>query len=369
MIRNITVGIDVGTYSIKVAISEHISSEPFPRIIGTGASISRGVRHGYIVDSETAIKSIRRAITDAEKMAGIKVKKAFVSIGGIGLSSVITTGTAVISKADGEVTALDVKKAIDESEQAVPIVNKKILHIIPLSYKLDGKEVLGKPEGMKGQKLEVRTIFVTCLESHFEELVTVVTEAGVDVIEVVAGPIASSVITLSDAQKIAGCLLVDIGAETVSLAVFENNTLIGLHVISIGSSDISKDIALGFQISLDEAEGIKIGSILGNYSKKKLDEIIQARFTDIFELIDNYLKKMRRNELLPAGVIITGGGAHSSLVDDIARSTLKLPAKVASSELLHATKNKIKDSTWFTVYGLCFPRGAPSASSTALDRE
>lgn len=354
MAKNITIGIDVGTYATKVAISTQSDQGPFPKIIGTGECLTKGMRRGYIVEKEQVSKCIRKALMDAEKMAGVKGKRAYVSLGGVGLTSEVAVGAAVISKADGEVTGLDIKKAIDESEQHINLLNKKILHVIPLSYKLDGKEVLGKPEGMRGIKLEVRTLFVSCLEQHFEEMTNAVVEAGIDVLEVVAAPLAASALTLNDMQRTAGCILVDIGSETVEISVFENGTLTGLHVFAIGSSDITKDLALAFQIGLEEAEGVKIGSILGSYQKKKLDEVIHARLIDIFELIDNYLKKMKRSGLLPAGAIIIGGGAQASYVEEIAKQILSLPVRVGGGEILQASKNKFKDSTWFISYGLCF---------------
>ncbi len=150
-----------------------------------------------------------------------------------------------------------------------------------------------------------------------------------------------------------GAILVNIGAETVTIVVFENGQAISLHVFNIGSTDITNDIALGLKIPLDEAEGVKTGSALGNYPKKKLDEIVEARLSDIFELIDNHLRKIKRSELLPAGVIITGGGAQIAMIENMAKSFLKLPAKMGVAELFGSTKTKIRDSSWFVATGLC----------------
>jgi cell division protein FtsA len=317
-------------------------------------AVTKGMRHGYIVDQNLASASIKKAVMEAEKNAGIKIKRALVSMGGVSLQGEYGTGYAVISKADGSVSNLDIKKAIDEGENTLTLINKKVLHIIPLLYKLDGKEILGKPEGMKGIKLEVKTIFITCLEQHYNAIAEAVSDAGVDVVDIIASPLASSIITLNDIQKTAGCVLVDIGGDTVTATIFENNTLSSLHVFPIGSADITKDIALAFKIPLEEAEGMKIGTILGNLTKKKLDDVIEARLIDMFELVDNYLKKIKRSGLLPAGAIIIGGGAHINSVQEIAKEILRLPSRIGSAEILTQTKNKIKDSSWFTVYGLCF---------------
>ena len=137
------------------------------------------------------------------------------------------------------------------------------------------------------------------------------------------------------------------------MAVYENNALIGLHVFSIGSTDITNDIALGLKIPLEEAESIKIGTTMNNnYSKRKLDEIIDARLSDIFELIENYLKKIKRSELLPAGIIMTGGGVGLPVIEELARSVLKLPTKIGSGEMVTVAKGKLRDSSWFVSYGL-----------------
>jgi cell division protein FtsA len=311
------------------------------------------MRHGYIVNSNEILKSIKRALYEAEKSSGIKIKQVVASIGGISLKSDISIGSAIISKADSEVTALDVDKAVKESEQALSLANRRIIYSNILSCKLDGKEVLGRPEGMKGIKLETRVLYVTALEQHLDDLEAVLLEAGVEVLDILPSPVAAGAIALTERQRTVGVALVNIGAETVSLAVYENNALIGLHVFSIGSTDITNDIALGLKIPLEEAESIKVGTTMnGNYSKRKLDEIIEARLSDIFELIETYLKKIKRSELLPAGIIMTGGGVGLPLIEEMARTVLKLPTKIGSGEMVTVAKGKLRDSSWFVSYGL-----------------
>ena len=140
--------------------------------------------------------------------------------------------------------------------------------------------------------------------------------------DIFASPIAASNITLSEKQKIVGVALVNIGSETVSLCVFENELPVLVHTFSIGSSDITNDIALGFKIPLEQAESLKLGNMEEEFSKKKLDEIIEARFSDIFELIENYLKKIKRAELLPAGIVFIGGGSNTPGVEELSKSAL-----------------------------------------------
>lgn len=352
MAKNISIGIDLGTTATRVVVGQFIRDEKFPKIIGIGASESRGLRHGYITNIEDAAKSIRRAANEAEKNSGVKIRKAIFSIGGISLGSETIYGSTVISKADGEVTALDVNKAIAESENNLQIINKRVIHTLPVSFKLDGKEIHGRPEGMKGIKLEVKTLFITCSEQHLEDLIAAASLAEVEVLDIIAAPLSSSLAILNDKQKNAGCLVVDLGAETVSAAVFENDAPISLNIFSIGSADITHDIALGLKIALEEAEGLKLGNLNSSYSKKKLEQIIAARLSDIFELIEGHLKKIKRNGLLPAGVLLIGGGSNAPLIEDISKDILNLPSKIVTPEMFPYYKGRIKNAGWFTATGL-----------------
>ena len=356
-------GIDIGTYHVKVVIAQAgdntrgSGERALPQIIGTGYAESKGLRHGYITNPRDVVASVRAAIEDAEEKSQTKVKRAFVSIGGIGLGSIISTSSTIISRADSEITLLDIKKVQEQCEKDIPTaasVNRKILHSIPLQYKIDGKVVLGNPEGMKASKLEIRMLFITCLEHHLNDIIQVVEEAGVQVQDVMAAPIAASLVTLTKTQKIAGCILANIGAETVSIAVFENNAPVSLEVFPIGSTDITNDIALGLKVPLEEAEQIKIGAITGNsYPRKKLEEIIEARLSDIFELIEAHLKKVGRSGLLPAGIIVTGGGAGLSSIEDMAKIALRLPSRVGTIHVGGSDKQSFRDATWAVAYGLC----------------
>jgi cell division protein FtsA len=364
MSRTISVGLDIGTWETKVVISEHLRNaekKDIYKIIGTGKSETRGMRHGYVVHSDEVVKSIESAVSAATKSSGIPIKRVYLSIGGIGLGSGVGIGTAVISRADSEITMLDIDKAMEASQGTLPesvIINRKVIHTIPLSYKIDGKAALGNPIGMKGMRLEVKTLFATCLDHHLNDLIETIEEAGLEVIDVTPAPFAAAHVMLTKAQRIAGCILANIGSETVSIAVYENNTPISLEVFPIGSNDITNDIALGLRIPLEEAEQVKLGSVVGgNYPKKKLDDIVGARLSDIFELIEAHLKKIGKSGLLPAGIILTGGGAHFNAIEEFARTFLRLPSKVArmpeNMQTKTESKFEIKDSSWSVAYGLC----------------
>ena len=364
--KRIATGIDVGTHATRVVIVEHSRGEA-PIIIGTGVSETRGLRHGYIVNKMDAMRSINTAIQNAEKMSGFKIKSAILSVGGISLESSVSHGTTIISRASSEVTDIDMRKAMAEAEENLThLTNKRIIYRTPLKYKLDNKEIYGDPLGYTGTKLDIKMLFVTCLEQHLNDIIRTIEELGIEVDEVLPSPIAAGQVALNKRQRSAGCALVNIGAETVSIAVFENETPISLQIFPIGSTDITNDIALGLKIPLQEAEKIKVNGPDGIYPKKKLDEIIEARLEDIFELIDAHLKKIGRSGLLPAGVILTGGGAGIATIEDLAKAVLRLPSSTAHSAIANAGKHPVKDSSWLVAYGLAvFALQKPADTSSA----
>lgn len=356
MIRNISIGIDLGTHTTKVVVGEFLkdklNNQQNPKILGYGECQTFGLRHGYVTNTADAVASVKKAVAEAEKTSGIKIRRAFVAVGGSTLRGDIGNGTAIISKADGEVTSLDIEKAIEDAENNLNLGNRKVIQVSPIAFKLDGKEVLGRPVGMRGTKLEVKAIFVNCSIQHLEDLLEAVALAGVEAIDVIPSPLAGSKITLSEKQKIVGSLLVDIGAETVTSSVFENGSLIALHTFALGGADITNDIALGLKIPLEKAENFKLGNVDEDYSKKKLDEIIEARLSDIFELIENHLKKIKRSELLPAGALLIGGGSNISNLVEFSKEALKLPSAIGNTEIFGNMKTKLRDPSWYVALGL-----------------
>lgn len=351
--ERIVVGIDVGTYQIKVIVSKSIPGDVMPQIIGVGYAESRGLRNGYITNEQDAIRSIKSAIIQAEKNSGVPVKRAYLAIGSIGIGEIFSHGEIITSRADSEVTDPDIEKVMQDSEDRIQehIPNRKVLHDIPLAFSLDGERVLGRPAGLRGTKLEVDSLFITVIEQHVADLIAAVEAAGVSVEDVMASPLSASLVVLSKAQKRAGCVIANLGAETLSIAIYENSLPISVAVFPIGSNDITNDIALGLKIPLEEAEKIKRAGAGGTFSKRRLDEIIDSRLSDIFELIDNHLRKIKRDGLLPAGIILTGGGSNLSGIEDVAKRALRLPAKAVTLD--PGQNGKVKDSTWAVAYGLC----------------
>ncbi len=358
MARQIVVGIDIGTFQVKVIIAEGVLEEGkfSPKIIGTGTAESRGVERGYITNVSEAASSVSSALARAEKTAGVKVKRAYVSFGGIGLGSIVATSSVAISRADLEITERDLALVLEGAEAAIPrgvLLNKRIINTIPVEYKIDGKPVWGEALGLKAQKLEVKALFITCLEHHLGELIKTIEEAGVEVVDVVAAPVAASFVTVSKRQRRVGALLADIGAETLSLIVFENNNMVSLEVFPLGGNDITNDIALGLKMSLEEAENVKLGGFSRtSFTKKKLEEIVQARLVDCFELIQIHLKKLGRHALLPAGILLTGGSASIANIKTFAEEALRLPSQIVEIHFGHNESGKIKQTIWATACGL-----------------
>jgi len=370
MSEQIITGIDVGTYHVKVAVAripKNAGPNAKPEIIGTGLAESRGLKSGYIMNEAEVARSIKSALTQAEKSAKLSIKKAHVAIGSIGLEEVYSHGEIIPSRADSEIIPSDLEKVMTDSEERIMdhIPNRRILHSIPLRHLVDGAEVLGRPQGLKGTKLEVDSLFITTYEQHVNDLIRTIEEVGVYVEDVIASPLAASFVMLSKAQKRAGCVLANIGAETTSIVVFEDSTPISLKIFPIGSNDITNDIALGLRIPLEDAEKVKRGAMTSaTYSKKKLDTIIQDRLTSIFTLIDSHLKKIKRDGLLPAGVILTGGGASVSGTVEVAKSTLELPARLATLDM--GNKVKIRDASWAVAYGLCMWGASDTEETSAI---
>jgi len=366
MASNIIVGLDIGTSTIRTVICNASSNARTPEVIGYSDTQAFGLRHGYITNHQEAVKSIRRSIKTAEKMAGpgAIVKKVFLGAGGIGLSSFVSTGAMMIARADSEITQADLEGAVSQAKEQLPpqyIQNRRILHESPVDFYIDGQEVHGHPVGLKGVRLEAKILFITLLEPHIQGLIEVVEDAGYEITDVVASPLAASFVSLTKAERIAGSILVNVGSETLSLVVYSDDRPISLEVFQVGGNDITNDIALGLQVSLDDAEVIKKDHDKGEnhgFSKKKLDDIVGARLTDMFELVDAHLKHIGKKGMLPAGIIITGGGSRIATIEDVAKAYLKLPSKIAKITCMPEDKNcevnvKIKDATWAVSYGLC----------------
>ncbi len=353
----VVTGIDVGTYHVKVVIAE-AAEDPrqSPRILGTGYAESRGLKQGYIISVPEAARSIAAAVAQASRAARVPVKRAYVGLSGVGLDEGFARGEAVVERGDSEITDRDIPRAIEASRKALPpstTLNREVLHTIPLRFSVDGVGFLGaSPIGTKGMRVAVETLFITCMKKHMTDLVEAVEEAGVEVEDVVASPIAASFVALSKMQKRVGCMLVNVGSETTSLLIFEDTKPVSLKVFPLGGSDVTNDLALALKIAPEEAEALKQGAVLNSpLPKKKVDDTITRRLGEIFKTIEAHLKRIGKSELLPAGALLCGGGALIQNAPDVAKAALKLPSRMATfSEA--GVKPQIDNGVWAVAYGL-----------------
>ncbi len=362
MARLLITGLDLGTATLRLAVCRPGSGKKPPEVVALIKKSTRGLRRGYVINFDEAVETVQEALLEAEKAAGTKIRRVWLGLGGVTLESRLAEGGIAIVSGTGEIGARDIERAVTESEKALPeMANKYILHRIPISFKLDGERILGRPEGLKGNKLEARVLFVLTAQQHLKDLIAVVEAAGAKVEDVVAAPLVAALVVLSKQQKAVGCVLVNIGSHTTSIVVFEEGLPLALKVFPIGSTDITNDIALGFKIPLEDAERLKRGEHDPTTKRKKLDEIIAARLSDIFELVEAHLKKIGRSGLLPAGIVITGGGSNLSHIEVLAKDYFRLPARLGSEPKL-----KSVDATWSVAYGLCLFGADASVAEESL---
>jgi len=370
MARTIT-GIDIGSAYIKVAVCSESPDGNGIVVRALAKAESDGIKNGNVINPEAISEALLEALRDAEKLTGERIRKAHVSIGGTSLGTVTDISTVAISRADATASEFDVARALEESEERLKErANLRLVHTVPSEYKIDGRKVIGKPHGYVGNKLELRTIYITCLTPSIDALVNAVENTGVEVENIYASPVAESIATLSATSRNAGCALVNIGAETVSILTHEDGLPTSLKVFPIGSAHVTHDIALGLRIPLDEAEKLKTNGSEDKRVAKRIQEIVDARLSDIFELIDTHLKKIGRSGLLPAGVIFTGGGAATKNIEELARKQLGLPAKIARNIFTESKQQddasrgrdglrnkeraeKARNPEWSPVIGLC----------------
>lgn len=367
MARKLYTGIDIGTYHVKVVIAAPQENPLLPlSIIGAATSVSRGLRHGYIIDTKEAARSIREALDRASAAAKVRVRSARVGLGGIGLDEIRSSAEVSLTQSGGIVTEAAIERVLRDSEKkALPkMANRTLVHAIPLEYRVDGEKVFGKPHGLQGTKLGAEVLLITMLSQHQEDIVEAVEAAGVEVEGVMASPLAASLVTLTKAQKTAGVVLANIGSETLSVAVFEDDNPVSLKVFPTGSGDITESLALSFQIPLPEAESLKRGGVTGSdVSEKRLYTIVATQLKEMYTLVNAHLKSIGRHRLLPAGIVITGGGSGLATSAEIARAILKLPSQVA--QIGHLPRSSSVDATWAVAYGLCRWAYAEDASGSS----
>jgi cell division protein FtsA len=367
------VALDIGSTSIRTVIAQ-IIPEGKPRIIGMGISGANGMRKGVIVDLDEVTQSIKGSIEKAEKIAGVSVQDIYVSVGGSHLNSIETKGVIAVGRADGEVTEDDVERVIEASQAVSLSHNQEILHIVPQKFILDNQEGIKDPVGMNGVRLEMQGILITGFAPHLKNLSKCIYNAELEINGFIVAPLAAARAVLNKRQEELGVALIDLGGGTTSLAVYEERELIYLTVIPVGASHITNDVAIGLRTSIDVAEKVKVeyGSALpseigkqeqinlseidpseeGAISRQHVAEIIEARFEEILIMVEKELKKINKSALLPAGAVLTGGGAKLQGTVDVAKETLKLPAQVGFPIELSGLIDKVDDPSFSVAIGM-----------------
>lgn len=353
MARNYVCAIDIGSNQVKVLIADWKRGSKKPRILGAGTASVAGIRRGCVFDIDDAAESIGKALQEAEKSAGTTIKNAFVSIGGSDISCVRSRGIAAVSRADGEISSHDIERVIVNAEHECRMPNREIIHKIPLIFRIDNDLESKDPVGMTGARLEAEILFITGLKQNIKNAVKAVEAAGVTVDNLIVSSLAASRVVLDTQQKEVGVAVVDIGGANVSTLVFEEGLPIFLETFPMGSENITKDIAIILQVSLAEAENLKLSYTSGKSIDKKLRDVIEARVNEILEVVEKHLKKSGRERLLPAGVVLIGGGSELNGIKDSAKDSLHLPVEIGVFDFFSASDDNLSSPSWAACSGLC----------------
>lgn len=372
--EELIVGLDLGSNTIRVAVGQKSVKDDRLQVIGIGEAPSDGIRKGAIVDIEDAVGSLAKALEAAERMTGLPIESAFVAIGSSNIISEISKGVVAVSKADGEITPDDVARSIDAAQAVAVPGNQEILHIIPRSFSVDNQSGIKDPVGMNGIRLEVAAHIIKGAAAQLKNVTKVIYRAGVDIHDFVLAPLAAASSVLTKRQRELGVVLVDIGGGTTDVAVFEEGDLLHTNILPVGGEHITRDINLGLRTSIDVAEQVKkeygyaVPQEIDSESKidlAKLDpneeevisrrmvaKIINARLKEIFEMVDQELKKINKDGQLPAGVVLTGGTAKLPGIVDVAKDVLHLPVQIGFPKDYAQAIEKLDDPAFATVVGL-----------------
>ena len=374
MSRNIITSLDIGTSTVQTLVAERVKEGRRFRVLGVGVAPAAGMRRGIVVDQEDASEAIRASVEEASRGAGVPIYSAWMAVGGMHISVASSKGIVAVSRADGEISGEDVRRAIAAAETFMSRnPNREILHLIPRRFRVDDEEGIRDPVGMRGVRLEADTIVVEGSASYVKGLVKSVEGAGVRVADYVFGPLAASSAVLTKQQLEIGTIILDIGGGVASFIVFEEGVPLHAGVLPVGGNLITHDVAIGFKTHVGVAEQIKCtyGSChpsefskrenirlaeftteeTATYPRKELAEIIEARLKDVFELLGKELRKIGKRQLLPGGVVLIGGSSLIPGIVELARQEIGLPAELGNPYGFDAPDRAIA-SSFATAYGV-----------------
>ncbi len=377
MAEQIITGLDIGSSAIRVVVGQIMPNEdgaPSLHITGAVEAASSGIHKGSISSMEDAVSSVSKALEYAERMTGIAVNRAWISIAGHNILVQESRGVIGVSRPDGEIKDEDVERAIEAARTVATPSNFEILHVIPKSFTVDGQQGIKDPVGMTGIRLEVDALIIQSLSSHIKNVTKSIHRTGLEIEELVFSPLATAEAVLTHRQRELGVCLVDIGATTSTVAVFEEGDLLHTAVLPMGGDHITHDIAIALRTSLDVAENIKIqiGNAnphavsageeyrLSDFGSSEEDvvkadfvaEVINARAEEIFEAVDDELRKIDRSGMLPVGIVLTGGAMKLEGMVDVGKRIMRLPAAIGSPASVSSVIDEVRDPAYSTAVGL-----------------
>lgn len=345
---NIATGLDVGTGSIRTLVVRRISPDSEIEVLAKSQKPAAGLRKGVVTETTKVGSVIQESLEDSQIQLGKKINSVYANVGGSHIFSAFSRGLVSVSRADKKISQEDIERVLENARTFSLPANNEILDIFPKRYIVDGNAGVKEAVGMTGVRLEAEILAVCGFSPYIKNLTEAILNTSAQVEGVVPSVLAAARAVLSSQQKELGVVLVDIGAGNTQMAVFEEGELLDLIVFPIGGSHISNDIAIGLCTDINLAEKIKkeFGACSGGktkkmekaetaekgepliFSQKMLIRIIEARTVEIFEQVQKELKKISRQGLLPAGVVLTGGGARLPKIVELAKKELKLPAQI-----------------------------------------
>ncbi len=367
----IIVGIDIGTTKVCTLVGR-IEEEDVINILGVGIAPSAGIKKGMVVDLNAATQSIRQSVELAEQTSGLEISAALISLAGASVDSTNSRGTTSVRS--GVVDEYDLMRALDQAQAISLPSDREVLHVIQRSYTLDGQEGIRTPLGMHGSRLDVETHIVTASAAMVDNLRQCVNNAGVEVVQFVLGPLASAEVILNENDREMGVAVCDIGGGTTDVALYVNGDVWHTMVIPVGGNHVTNDIAHGLRLPFDQAEALKIKyghalrSAIGTddfvtiqpvgaereeqISRQDMAYIIEARMSELFDLILQEIKRSGYDTLLPAGLVLTGGASQLPGTLQLARQILDMPVRQARPVNLTGMVDKLSDPAYSTSVGL-----------------
>ena len=369
--KPMVVGLDIGTSKVVAMVAE-LGDDGQLQVVGIGAQESRGLKRGIVANIESTVLSIKRAIEEAELMADCKINAVTVSMGGNHISSMNSHGIVAIQA--GEVSELDLERVIDAARAVALPSGQKILHILPQEYVIDGQEGIQDPLGMAGVRLEVKVHIVTCALNVSQNIVKCVSRCDLNLDDIVLNALASSYAVLTDDEKELGVCLVDMGGGTIDVAVFTAGAIRHTAVIPVAGDQVTNDIAMALRTPTvhaenvkvryacalaqltDLSESIKVPSVgerpARDLSRQALADVVQPRYEELYTLAQAELRRSGYEELIAAGMVLTGGTAQMEGAVELAEEIFHMPVRLAKPHKAQGPSDLLDNSTYSTCVGL-----------------